>query len=274
VRVERNPRHCGACDNRCSDHLVCRESQCLCDDFALTECEEACVDTDSDPEHCGECDNGCPNDQVCFEGDCTCELDGWGVCGGRCVDLRNDSAHCGECDLACEDDVQCRYGACGVPELIEGVQANMPEAELLERGWVRCWQGLYGQSGQSIQGVILAACNGPMLVLACRPNDNPNLTLLAMGNRADVLNDQARNRAGRHDANGVGWYYSDQYSWGFVPAGEVVSRNSCDTAQGQGALRMCWHTGAGAMNSGYRCGVNTLNGNNGWERLIYHVPID
>ena len=272
VRVERSPRHCGACDNRCDDHLICRESRCQCDDVALTECEGTCVDLLTEHGHCGECGSACPDDQMCVEGVCTCELEGFGVCGGRCVDLRNDPVHCGGCDVLCEDDVECRYGSCGVPELVEGVQLNMPEAELLERGWVRCWQGLYGQQGQNIRNTILGECDGPMLVMACRQVGQDNLAVLAMGNRDDVLMDQARNQAGRHDANGVGWYFSDQYSWGFVPAGQAVSRNSCDTGQGMAEQRLCWHTGNGNMNSGYRCGRTTLNGNNGWERLLYHVP--
>jgi hypothetical protein len=33
-----------------------------------------------------------------------------------------------------------------------------------------------------------------------------------------------------------------------------VSRNSCDTANVQPELRMCWHTSNGSMSSGYRCG--------------------
>jgi hypothetical protein len=36
---------------------------------------------------------------------------------------------------------------------------------------------------------------------------------------------------------------------------------------------MCWHTsegdGAGYISDGFRCGDNDLNGNDGWERLIF-----
>ena len=274
VRIDRDPRHCGGCDQACDAHLVCRDSRCICEDLALTECEDVCVDTQATQEHCGGCGQACPDDQVCVEGECTCEIEGWGVCDGRCVDLRNDVAHCGECGSACEPDVECRYGNCGLPELLEGVQLDMPEDELIERGWTRCWQGLYGLGGQqaaNIRNQILSDCDGPMLVLACRPLHQANLSVLAMGMREDVLRDQGQNRAGRHDANGVGWYFSDQWSWGFGPAGQPVSRNSCDTNQAVPEERLCWHTSGGAITSGYRCGRTTLNGNNGWERLIYHV---
>jgi hypothetical protein len=67
----------------------------------------------------------------------------------------------------------------------------------------------------------------------------------------------------------VEWYYNNSYSLGFAPEGNAVSRNSCDTQAGNGHLRMCWHSGGDAMNSGYRCGNNFLNGNNAWERKIW-----
>jgi hypothetical protein len=51
--------------------------------------------------------------------------------------------------------------------------------------------------------------------------------------------------------------------------GDAVSRNSCDTGNTNPDLRMCWHTGGGNMNSGYRCGNNFLNGSNAYERLVF-----
>jgi hypothetical protein len=32
---------------------------------------------------------------------------------------------------------------------------------------------------------------------------------------------------------------------------------------------MCWHTGSGDIETGYRCGDNNLNFDAGWERIIY-----
>jgi len=30
-----------------------------------------------------------------------------------------------------------------------------------------------------------------------------------------------------HDANGVGWYYGDNESWGFAKQGDAITRSSC-----------------------------------------------
>ena len=97
-----------------------------------------------------------------------------------------------------------------------------------------------------------------------------------MGARADVLWECGQTNSCVHQHNGVGWYHSDDYSWGFAPGGEEVDRQSCDW-DGNGPqtfpeLRMCWHTDNGNITTGYRCGDNDLNSNSGWERLIYHVP--
>ena len=94
--------------------------------------------------------------------------------------------------------------------------------------------------------------------------------MLAAGMRADVLFDVGNQNAGKHEANGVAWYYSDSYSWGFARGGDTVSRNSCDTANTNPQDRLCWHTSAGNINGGYRCGATTgLNNNAQWERLIF-----
>ena len=151
--------------------------------------------------------------------------------------------------------------------VFDGVQVNLPVADL--DGWEPCWIGRYNEGSPSVQS-ILDQCPGDQLMLACRPAGADTLTLAAMGDRVDVLHECGNNNACTHEANGVGWYFSDSYSWGFVAAGEAVSRSSCDTANGRPETRMCWHTGGGNMNSGYRCGTNFLNGNANWERMVLH----
>ena len=110
--------------------------------------------------------------------------------------------------------------------------------------------------------------------MACKPTANANFTLLAMAPRVDVLFDCGTQTNCTKQSNGVGWYYSDIYSWGFAPGGEPVNRNSCDDnagAQTLPGLRLCWHTSAGNINSGYRCGSNDLNGNATWQRFVYQA---
>ena len=77
-----------------------------------------------------------------------------------------------------------------------------------------------------------------------------------------------------HNANGVEWYYDDDYSWGFAEGGESVDRNSCDTQDGTyPERRICWHTDANFLDGGWRCGTEkSLNSSLTWERFIYHMP--
>jgi hypothetical protein len=54
----------------------------------------------------------------------------------------------------------------------------------------------------------------------------------------------------------------------------MPSRNSCDIAGGETnpELRLCWHTGGGNIQGGYRCGATTgLNGDPTWQRLVFHA---
>ena len=152
----------------------------------------------------------------------------------------------------------------------EGIRQDVPLAELEDGGFVECWSGLFG--GNEPLGPILDACSDGILLLGCMPNGADALTLAAMGERDEVLTDVGGGADAVHPHNGVDWYYNGQSSWGFAPPGAGVSRNSCDTDDAQGDLRMCWHTGGNNVSSGYRCGDTFLNGNNGWTRVIYHRP--
>ncbi|MCA9546243.1 MAG: hypothetical protein KC613_17685, partial [Myxococcales bacterium] len=131
----------------------------------------------------------------------------------------------------------------------EGVRANVPQAELEAGGFQLCWSGTYGQGGTPV-AQILADCGDDILLMGCRQAGQANLLVAAMGERAEVLTDVGNQQQGLHNHNGVDWYFSDSYSWGFVGEGTGVSRNSCDTANVQPELRMCWHTSAGNINGG------------------------
>ncbi|MCB9548300.1 MAG: hypothetical protein H6706_20990 [Myxococcales bacterium] len=214
-----------------------------------------------------------------------CRIDGHcadgALCvGGQCV----GAARCGDGNVdpgeACDDgnndagdgcDPDCQLEAPPVAGLIPGVQQNVPEADVLARGWRPCYAGTYGQGGVGLDGVF-AGCEGDQMMLACRPVGNANLTLAAEGVRDEVLLDVGNDAAAAHQHNGTTWYYSPTFSMGFAPGGEPVNRSSCDFNPGNQTVpeqRMCWHTGENALQSGYRCGANDLNGDNGWERLIY-----
>jgi hypothetical protein len=115
--------------------------------------------------------------------------------------------------------------------------------------------------------------------MGCRQLGSSTLLVAAWAPRSDVLFDTGTGNV-PHNANNVGWYYNSSYSWGFAPQGDVITRNSCDTTASSfdgfsGAdptKRLCWHTGGGLINGGWRCGSNdSLNGNPSYERLVYHA---
>ena len=107
-------------------------------------------------------------------------------------------------------------------------------------------------------------------MLACASVGTQTLLVLAQAPRADVLFPVAVNGA-LHNANSVAWYYDTSSSWGFAAQGDVVMRNTCDTVAG--GNRICWHTSAGNINGGYRCGNTTgLNASAAYNRIVYQMP--
>lgn len=137
-----------------------------------------------------------------------------------------------------------------------GPQANVPKTSLT--GWQECYSGAYN-STTPLSGV-LSACDGQYLMLAGSSVGSNTLTLLAAAPRADVLFDTAKNTTTAHQANGSGWYFENDFSWGFAPGGQAIQRAECDVTSG--ALRLCWATNyvegeggqPGGLNPGYRLG--------------------
>ena len=146
-----------------------------------------------------------------------------------------------------------------------GPQTNVPVDTVTGGGWTECFRDLYADNWDVNE--LLANCPGTRLMLACRPTGSSTLTLLAQGAREDVTFDTGINDDVLHIANGVGWYFSDNYSWGFVRAGDSVFKDSCDTDEsGANDERLCWHTNE----TGYRCGATVeLNGSTDFERIVY-----
>ncbi len=149
-----------------------------------------------------------------------------------------------------------------------GIKRNLPQALLTD--WTVCYTDTYQNTGTSLND-ILTTCSGSNLMLACRPVGSSLLTLAAWAMRTDVTFDTGADATTVHNANGVDWYFNDGWSWGFAPEGVGVNKNPCDDNDGvlgQQESRLCWHTSGGAIDSGYRCGDNDLNGDSGWERVI------
>ena len=149
-----------------------------------------------------------------------------------------------------------------------GVRQALPVAAVVAGGFRECFRDTYADSVPTL-AQIQAGCGGQTLMMACRPTGSNTLTLAAMAPRADVLFDTGAQRGQPlHTANGVDWYYNASYSWGFAPGGAGADLFSCDVANTVPEQRMCWHTGGGQIDSGYRCGA-TFPFDGTYERIIY-----
>jgi hypothetical protein len=156
-------------------------------------------------------------------------------------------------------------GMNGLNPLFEPM-TNVPEVFITAQGWEICYSDLYSDTGTPLD-TILSACNKSNLMLACRPVGSDTFTVAAFANKNDVLRDTGENTNVTHIANGEGWYYNSNYSWGFAKAGDSVIKNNCDSQFGNDDKRLCWHTEGGNIIAGWRCGEARFAGS-GWERII------
>jgi hypothetical protein len=228
----------------------------LCNDGNVCTAGETCSG--------GKCLGGKPaNDgAACDDGNaCT---SGTSCLGGTCTNAKATITQCidgdGCCPPNCPLDKDCLWWA-------SGVQQNVAPAQLT--GWSQCYADTYDVPMQNVvQSIVQQQCTKGKLMLACRQKGAATWQLAAMGQRADVLFDCGSGTQCTHQANGVGWYYSATWSWGFANGADAVSRNECDV--NPGPLRLCWHTVSNA--GGYRCGDTTgLNSNPGWERAVFQA---
>jgi hypothetical protein len=141
-------------------------------------------------------------------------------------------------------------------------------------GWEQCFSGFYGDNSTTVD-TVLTQCDGDPLLLAGGPTGSAKLTVLAAAPRDDVIFDTGTSND-PHNAHGSGWYFNDDYSWGFAKQGDPINRNTCDTNFDPNAdLRLCWHTFNGFLDGGYRAGaIIELNDSKDYTRYVYQAGPD
>ncbi|MFV8751111.1 DUF4215 domain-containing protein [Nannocystaceae bacterium ST9] len=255
---------CPACQLAfCGDGYV-QAGEEACDDGNELD-DDACLPTFCEPAACGdgfvqagveECDDGNADDtDACLSG---CSN---AACGDGVV-----QAGVEECDDGNDvDDDFCANSCISLLYWAEGPQIDVSIDDL--EGWEECFSNTYADAG-GLSTLLAQQCTGSKLLMGCRMAGADNFTLLAMGDRPDVLFEVGNDLFATHEANGVAWYYNNDWSWGFALAGDLVFRDSCDIKDVNPQYRMCWHTNDDAITGGYRCGANVDVWGVDWERVI------
>ncbi|MCM0032872.1 PEPxxWA-CTERM sorting domain-containing protein [Sandarakinorhabdus limnophila] len=148
-----------------------------------------------------------------------------------------------------------------------GPQLNVAVGTVTGGGWSLCYSATMATIFGSSASVALSDCAGDRLLVAGRETGSGTLLVLAQALKTDVLfNTGAANNGTTNIANGTGWYNADNWSFGFVPAGETPNKNECDTASGIG--RLCIHTLT--FTGGYRINdIQGLNSSAAYEKLVF-----
>jgi cysteine-rich repeat protein len=246
-------------DVSCGDGIAEGTEECddsgesaACDiDCTLALCGDGAVNTQAGEE----CDDA--GESPSCNADCTRRSCGDGVLdtGEQCDDGNTNNGD--GCDSACQRE---GFWAGGI------LRDVSPDTLV---GWELCHQETYAGE-QTYIADILEKCYKPNLLLACGDSSSETYALAAMGPRESVLFECGTQPDCVHNANAVGWYFSSEFSWGFAPEGEPVNRNTCDFGdQTASDSRLCWHTGGGVMQAGYRCGANIFLEDIRYIRAIY-----
>jgi len=277
VDTKTDNANCGKCNATCGGadagmimgggKWQCMNGSCSIACPAPTvECTGACVDTKTDINNCGMCGTACDmQKEQCISGMC-CPM-GQQVCNSMCTDTQTDANNCGMCGMKCPMNMpSCGGGKCSSLYTFQGIQTNLPIANLA--GWKQCYTDTYNISINATN--VVNNCPGTYLLLGCMPNNNPNLTVAAMGLKTDVTFVTGNNGCSQNKTHNVGtvaWYYDTNWSWGFFKAGDTSNLCNCDTDSTDPTLRLCWHTN---NYGGYRCGATQgLNGSNAYTRVVY-----
>ena len=141
--------------------------------------------------------------------------------------------------------------------------------QLLTGGWELCYSGSYRNDfpSSTIDQIRNSQCTKAKLMLGCKRSSN-TIQTLAWASRGCIFTNTGSSRHGVTSCEGTDWYFSYNWSWGFVKQGDSVYRSSCDTDKsGCDACRMCWHT----PGSGWRCGTDMSVHSDTFEKVIFQT---
>ncbi len=146
-----------------------------------------------------------------------------------------------------------------------GAQANVALSQVTGGGWTQCYLATFNVTIGSDGENVLNQCAGDYIMMAGRATGSNTLLALAATTRADAILDTG-NTSNTHVSNGAQWWYSDDWSWGFIGLNDIASNSQCNT--NSSAIGMCLHTLEFA--GGYRINnITGLNGSTAYEKMFF-----
>lgn len=149
-----------------------------------------------------------------------------------------------------------------------GVQTNVALSTITGGGWTQCYAAPFAAAIGNNAEAILSPCTGNYLMLAGRATGSSTMLVAASGLRSAIIQNTGQTNYTTHTVNGAEWYFSPQWSWGFVSADDPdgVYNNQCDVSNSPKSL--CMHTFSWV--GGYRINNNTgLNYSNDYEKVVF-----
>lgn len=155
------------------------------------------------------------------------------------------------------------YNGDGYPDGIQFMQTT--ESDLHNQSCSLCFDKGYWES---IRSEEILACDGTYLFVGAKERQRKTFSIGAYGLASEIHQQTEHNRP--HSSNGLYWYFTSGWSFGFVDTGTILQRPG-DTGTAHPRCRLSWLLDISM--GGYRVGTLTnLTESTAWRKVIYNCP--
>jgi hypothetical protein len=123
--------HCSGCNDRCADSLICKDNACV-NGAGTTYCSDVTINTLDNIDNCGACNNKCGEGLICSNGECKTG-NGIMYCNGVKINSTSDSAHCSGCNILCPAETSCTLDGFGTPTCNESGSYAICSGKYIDR---------------------------------------------------------------------------------------------------------------------------------------------
>ena len=155
------------------------------------------------------------------------------------------------------------YNADGYPTGIQFSQTTT--SDLQNQSCTLCFDKGYRES---IRTDEILACDGTYLFVGAKEGQSETFSIGAYGFASEIHRQTELNKP--HSSNGLSWYFTSGWSFGFVDMGTIFQRPG-DTGTPHPRCRLSWLLDISM--GGYRAGTLTnLTESTVWRKVIYNCP--